>query len=208
MNETYTDGFFYHPDAAVAQRVNDGELNPRLDDIFVTALEETVSAKAAAEKRVTRLRNRLSEIEEEIAKADAEVERINEHHQRQYEAMAKYERGEDLDGDEQKLLTPEFSGLVIDQRKADVEIQFEEHQSAFEKLEADGWETENKRIEDGFLYVTVKRAVEVVAAPEAKVAKKVAKAIAKLFSPDFDRAERVHMWDRRASLRPLNPGAG
>ena len=83
MNETYTDGFFYHPDATVAQRVNDGALNPRLDDIFVTALEETVSAKAAAEKRVARLRNRLSEIEEEIAKADAEVRRINEHHQRQ-----------------------------------------------------------------------------------------------------------------------------
>lgn len=208
MNETYTDGFFYHPDAAVAQRVNDGELNPRLDDIFVTALEETVSAKAAAEKRVARLRNRLSEIEDEIAKADAEVQRINEHHQRQYEAMAKYERGEDLDGDEQKLLTPEFSSLVSDQRKADVESQFEEHQGAFDKLEADGWETENKRIEDGFLYVTVKRVVEVVAAPEAKVAKRVAKAIAKFFSPDFDRAERVHMWDRRASLRPLNPGAG
>ena len=47
MIETYTDGFFYHPDDAVAQRVNDGELNPRLDDLFVTALEETVSAKTA-----------------------------------------------------------------------------------------------------------------------------------------------------------------
>lgn len=208
MTETYTDGFFYHPDDAVAQRVNDGELNPRLDDLFVTALEETVSAKTAAEKRVTRLKNRVSEIEAEIAKADAEVDRINERHQRQYEAMAKYESGDELDADEQNLLTPDFSKLVTDQRKADVESQFEEHQGAFEKLEADDWSIEKKRVEDGFLYVTVKRAVEVVAAPEVKVAKRVAKAFAKFFSPDFDRAERVHMWDRRASLRPLNPGAG
>lgn len=208
MIETYTDGFFYHPDDAVAQRVSDGELNPRLDDLFVTALEETVSAKTAAEKRVSRLKNRLSEIEDEIAKADAEVDRINEHHQRQYEAMAKYERGDELDADEQGLLTPKFSKLVTDQRKADVESQFEEHHSAFEQLEADDWSIEKKRVEDGFLYVTVKRAVEVVAAPETKVAKRVAKALAKFFSPEFDRAERVHMWDRRASLRPLNPGAG
>lgn len=208
MNETYTDGFFFHPDATVAQRVNDGALNPRLDDIFVTALEETVSAKSAAEKRVARLRNRMSEIEAQIAEAEEEVARIEVRHQRQYDAMAKYERGDDLDAEEQKLLTPEFSSLVSDQRKADVESQFEEHQSAFEKLAADGWETENKRIEDGFLYVTVKRVVEVVAAPEAKVAQRVAKALAKFFSPDFDRTERVHMWDRRASLRPLNPGAG
>ncbi|AUH34678.1 hypothetical protein [Paracoccus tegillarcae] len=208
MNETYTDGFFYHPDAAVAQRVADGELNPRLDDLFVTALEETVSAKAAAEKRVTRLKNRLSEIEDEIAKADAEVARINERHKHQYEAMAKYERGDELDAQEQGLLTPKFSSLVNEQRRADIESQFEEHEGAFEKLEADDWSIERKRVEDGFLYVTVKRAVEVVVAPDTKVAKRVAKAIAKFFSPDFDRAERVHMWDRRASLRPLNPGAG
>lgn len=208
MNETYTDGFFYHPDDAVAQRVSSGDLNPRLDDLFATALEETVSAKAAAEKRVTRLMNRLSEIEDEIAKADADVARINEHHQRQYEAMAKYERGDNLDADERSLLTPEFSNLVNDQRKADVESQFEEHEDVFEKLEADDWSIEKKRVEDGFLYVTVKRAVEVITTPEVKVAKRVAKALAKFFSPDFDRAERVHMWDRRASLRPLNPGAG
>lgn len=208
MNETYTDGFFYHPDAAVAQRVDDGSLNPRLDDVFVTALEETVSAKSAAEKRVARLRARLSQIEGEIAEAGAEVERINEHHQRQYAAMAKYERGDELDADEQTLLTPKFSGLVGEQRKANVEAQFVNHKDVFDKLEADDWKVEGKRLEGGFLYVTVKRAVDAVPAPEVTVAKKVAKAIAKFFSPDFNRGERVHMWDRLASLQPVNPGAG
>ena len=96
------------------------------------------------------------------------VDRINEHHQRQYEAMAKYERGDDLDADDQSLLTPKFSKLVTDQRKADVESQFEEHQGAFEKLEADDWSIEKKRVEDGFLYVTVKRAVEVGCRPRSQ----------------------------------------
>lgn len=207
MIETYTDGFFYHPDAAVAQRVVGGDLNPRLDDIFVTALEETVAARTVAEKRVSRLKNRMSEIEAQIAEAEEEVARIEAHHQRQYDAMAKYERGDDLNA-EQELLTPEFSNLVTEQRKADLEDQFDAHREVFGRLSDDGWETENKRIEDGFLYVTVKRAVEVAEAPESKVATKVAKALAKFFAPSFDRGERVHMWDRLASLQPLNPGAG
>lgn len=63
------------------------------------------------------------------------------------------------------------------------------HSEVFGRLSDDGWETENKRIEDGFLYVTVKRAVEAAEAPETKVAK----ALAKFFALSFDRSERLHM---------------
>ena len=208
MNETFTDGFFYHPDDTMAKRIVAGNVNPRLDDIFILAIKEAKVDHDAKLKRLERLEDRKANIDAEIAHATEEVNEAARRSQHQHDAIAKYQRGDELDDDEREILTPECRHLVGDQRQVDVENQFKKHAKAIKKLEADNWKVEDKHIKDGCLYVTIKQELVKHIPTEIKVAKKIAKAMAKFFAPDFERQERVQFWNRLGSLNPINPGAG
>ncbi len=207
MSSLYVDGFFYHPDGAlpahVSTRVADGTINPRLDDLFAVAIQETRDALSASAKRRDRLFARLDAIEAEIALIDDEEKEIEARLGYQHEVIAKYQRGDDLDEAERELLTPKnIQPIRPDKKKEKAEL--DEHQ----KTIPEGWEVANRRVDDEFVYFTIKRERTAKIASIATVTKRVAKALDQFFAPDFNRKSRVQVWDRLGTLSPIFPGAG
>jgi hypothetical protein len=208
MTALYTDGFYYHPDGTkpgdVARRLAAGASNPRLDDLFALAIHETKDAIRLNDKRKDRLLARLDAIEAEIAHADQEDRELSARLVHQHDAAAKYQRGDDLDEVERELLTPKCEALVREQSHIDVEAEFKRHADTI----SEEWEVTGKRLDDEFIYVTMKRKRLTRTSPELTVVKKIKKAIDLLFAPDFPRECRVQTWNRSGTLSPINPGAG
>ncbi|AXI55003.1 hypothetical protein C1J05_11325 [Sulfitobacter sp. JL08] len=209
--EMFTDGFFFHPEgsepSAIARRIATGATNPRLDDIFSVALKETRDEYAAKKRRSERLDVRLGEIRREIAQLENELQAVATRSNEQHKAIEKYQAGENLSDDERELLTPKCTHLESDQRKTDTQTEFERHSQTFEGLEKQGWEVEDKRVDDGYLYVTIKQKAVKTQAVVERVSKKIAEALALYFAPSFERISRVPR-HHLASLSPINPGAG
>ena len=207
MTETYTDGFFYHPKgtkpAAIAERIATGEVNPRLDDVFSVAIQETKDERRANAQRENRLLARIDEIKAGMKRLAAENAALDARLAQQHEAIAKYQQGDDLDEAERALLTPKCDRLARDLLKADADAEYE---AVKETLPA-GWEATGHRCDDDFIYVTIRRERVRKASPEESIRKKIQRVLNLFFAPDFDRQGRVQLWDRLGTLGPINPAA-
>lgn len=201
----YTDGFFYHPDgatlAAIVGRIASGEINPRLDDVFALALQETKDEKHANSLRIRRLRADKDAIDKEIARLEKKQLELDDRFARQHRAIGAYQETGEID----EILTPDCDKLVADERKKDVRAEFDE----VEVTLPDGWEECGKRVDDDFLYVTMRRrrSPNKAEPPAERVKSKVAKALDLFRAPTFDRRNRIQLPDRLATMSPINPGA-
>lgn len=207
MGDTFTGGFFYHPDGVsavdVAKRVIDGTIDPRLDDLFSVAIQETKEAIRAGEKRAARLLARRDQIEVEMLRIEQEEAELNARIASQHEAVAKYQRGEELSDSEVQLLTP---ACAQSQRpsKTEVEAEFDQHRQSI----PEGWEVTGTRMDEDFIYVTMKRERVSKKPPTETVTGKIKAALQLFFAPGFKRESRVRYSDRLGTLSPIVPGAG
>ena len=147
---------------------------------------------------------RLGQIEAELAWLALEEQEINARLISQHEVIAKYQRGDDLDESERELVTPKCASLVHEQQSEDLDSEFARHADSI----PEGWEITNKRMDDEFIYVTIKRERSTRKSAEATVLKKVKNALDLFFAPEFKRDERVRYTDRLGSLSSAMPGAG
>lgn len=205
MTGEFTGGFFFNSAAsAVEKRLLSGQVDPRLDDVFALALGETKVAREKIDKRERRLLAQLDRIEEEIRRLGAERVEIEARLSKQHEILSRYQEGEALTNEERDLVTPALSA----EKTAEDKVARDEALAAVEDTLPEGWEKVGHRVADGFIYVTIKRAVVNTAQAVEPLAQRVRKALAVFFAPDFDRQGRVQVWNRRASLAPIVPGAG
>ena len=207
MSETYTDGFFYHPDgakpAAIAERMVAGKINPRLDDVFSVAIQETKDERRANEKRVNRLLSRIDAIHDELARLAEAQKALDDRLNQQHHAIKKYQQSGKIDDE---LLTPKCAQLIDQERKAITEAEFDSVEDTLPLSE--GWEKCGQRVDDEFIYVTFKRQRAIKGkSPSDRVKAKIVKALDLFRAPTFDRQDRVDLCGRLGSLCPINPGA-
>ena len=147
---------------------------------------------------------RLDQIEAELARLVAEEQEINARLISQHEVIAKYQRGDDLDESERELVTPKCASLVHEQQSEDLDSEFARHADSI----PEGWEVTNKRMDDEFIYVTIKHRRKTRTSAADVMRKNIKKAVDLFFAPHFDREEHVQYWSRLGSLGPIVPGAG
>jgi hypothetical protein len=151
------DGFLYHPDGdsptAQLKRLLAGEHNPGFDDLFSATIDEADTAIREAEKErkdlLERLLNTRRKIQERKAHR-AKVEQAIQHFRKTGEA--------------DDVLIPECRKLIAEERKADAkadaEAKADEKKAATADLAkqiGDGWHIDESRVDDEFVYITVKR---------------------------------------------------
>ena len=207
MSEMYTDGFFYHPDgakpSAIAERIAAGRINPRLDDVFAIAVQETKDDKRANVKRRNRLLARIDKINAELARLDLAQQALDERLKRQDHAIGLYQQSGKIDDE---LLTPKCAQLIDQERKADTEAELDAVEDTLPVPE--GWDKCGQRVDDKFIYVTFKRQRAIKGkSPSDRVKAKIVKALDLFRAPDFARQDRVELGGRLGSLSPINPGA-
>jgi hypothetical protein len=207
MSEMYTDGFFYHPDgakpSAIAERIAAGRINPRLDDVFAIAVQETKDERRANVKRKNRLLARTDEINAELVRLDQAQQALDERLKRQHHAIEIYQQTGKIDDE---LLTPKCARLIDQERKAIAEAEFDSVDDTLPVPK--GWDKCGQRVDDKFIYVTFKRQRAIKGkSPSDRVKAKIVKALDLLRDPNFDRQDRVQLWDLLGSLSPINPGA-
>jgi hypothetical protein len=205
MIETCTDGFFYHPDGAklpsIVERIATGKVNPRLDDVFAVAVQETKDEKRANARRTNRLLARIDEINTELPRLERAQEALDDRLERQHRAIEIYQQTGEID---EELLTPKCVKLVGQEGQADTEAEFE----AVSDTLPESWEVIDKRVDDEFIYVTLKRQRTIkVDHPSNRVKSKIRQVLDLFRGPAFDRQDRVQLWDWLGSLSPINPGA-
>jgi len=183
--------------------IDDGTFDPRIDDVFAEAIEETKAAKNAKEKQIERLITRIEAIKTQIENLTTEGEELDRKLVEQHDGVAKYQSGEDLDETERAILTPVCAELSSMSRSNEVEAEFDQHEDAI----PEGWEVTDKRFKDDFIYITIRRERVTRRTPESRVLKKIERAVARFFVPTFDRTIRARR-DRLGTLSPINPGAG
>lgn len=195
MSEAITDGFFFNPAGAdvadIARRAASGALDPRLDDVFSVALQETIQEQDRLKKRRDRLEAELARTKDDLAAVEAK-------HERQIAAIEKYQRGDDLDANERNDLTPDCARFEREQLKDEKDAEFE----AVKGDIPEGWETTAHRVDDHFIYVTIRRERTRPASTPQPIRKRIDALLEGFFRPDFDREGRVQLWDRKASLQP------
>lgn len=209
MTEAFTDGFFYHPQGtkpeSIVSRIASGQLNPHLDDIFTVTLDETLKQTDKVFERRQRLISRKDEIEQELATLADEERELVRRYADQREAITRYQET----GEINEILIPSCETLEKAEAKAerDAEIEAVSSELAVPK----DWEVDRRRVDDNYVYVTLKRKRENVSdgRPVDRVSKKVQKVIELFRSPDFDRKQRIQFWNSRfrASIQPIIPAA-
>lgn len=209
MTEAFTDGFFFHPDgtkpASIVARIASGEINPHLDDVFTVALEETKAKQDKIFDRRQRLISRMEQIENELAALENEERDLVERYADQYEAISRYQETGEID----EILIPSCEAIERAEVEADRNAEIEAVSS--ELSIPDDWQVERKRVDDEYVYVTLKRKRENVldGRPEDRARKKIQKVIDLFRSPDFDREQRIQFWNSRfrANIQPIIPAA-
>lgn len=195
--------FFRKGKSSISDLIGDGNFDPRLDDVFAEAIKETKVAQEAKAKQVERLISRIDAIQRQIENLTAESEALDQKLRDQHTAVAKYQSGDDLDDTERAILTPRCEQLSSQNRRDEVEREFDRHVDAI----PEGWEVTDKRLKDDFIYITIRRERVTRKTPDDAALKKIQKAVSRLFTPTFDRAIRARQ-DRLGTLSPINPGAG
>ena len=208
MNDTYSDGFFYHPDGVtsgdVSRRIALRAVNPRLDDLFAVAVEETKAAIRAIDTRKSRLLARLDEIEAQLTQLDLESAELDVRLSKQHEIIAKYQSGVSLSEDDRSCISPGCQKQSLLEARND-------QKKAFEAVEAElpkGWEKVGHRVKDDFLYVTIRKKCPSQTQARVPIRELVHEAMSNFFATEFKRQNWVPMWDRLGSLSPIHPGAG
>lgn len=175
--DTVTDGLFYHPDGAdlssIKKRIASGKINPRLDDVFAVAIQETKEEKRASVKRANSMLARLDKIYTELALPADEcvnAKRANQLITRRHEINADLVRLGRIDRALDDRLRRQHHALETYQETGEVDEDLLTPKCA--TLYSEKW----------------------------KVALDLYRA------PDFDRQDRVQLWDRLGSLSPINPG--
>lgn len=158
------DGFFFHPEGASPEaqlaRLIAGEHNPNFDSPFSTTIDEVNDEIKAAEAERGKLLARLVTLREKMLSLRA-------HKQQVTQAVERFEATGEID----PVLIPACKALTAKEhaalRKDDEPIRQTEIKNAKETLTAnlpDGWDVTETTADDEFVYVTVKRRREVVAA--------------------------------------------
>lgn len=120
-----------------------------------------------------------------------------------HEAVAKYQRGEELSGAERELLTPTCA-QPEKPSKEEIEAELQQHKDSI----PEGWELTGTRMDDEFIYVTMKRECVDRKPTKTTVADKVRAALELFFVPGFNRERRVQYSSSRGIYSPIVPGAG
>ncbi|MCA0205145.1 MAG: hypothetical protein LCH92_12440 [Proteobacteria bacterium] len=158
------DGFFFHPDGgspdAQLARLLAGEHNPNFDSPFSATFDEVDDEIRGVEAERKRLLARLVMLREKLVSLRA-------HRQQVTEAVERFE----ATGEIAPLLIPACKALSAKEqaalRKADDPIKNTEIDNAKATLAASlpgGWDVTETTADDEFVYVTIKRRREVVAA--------------------------------------------
>jgi hypothetical protein len=144
---------------------------------------------------------RIDKINSEVARLEQAQEALDDRLDRQHRAIEKYQRTGKID---EELLTPKCAKLIGQEHKADTEAEFE----AVKDTLPEGWEVSGKRMDDEFIYVTLKRQRAIKSkSPSDRVNAKILKTLDMFRAPTFDRQDRVDLCGRLGSLSPINPGA-
>nr|WP_170505706.1 hypothetical protein [Ruegeria arenilitoris] len=122
--------FFRKGKSGISGLIDDGTFDPRIDDVFAEAIEETKVAKKAKEKQIERLITRIEAIKTQIENLTTEGEELDRKLVAQHDGVAKYQSGEDLDETERAILTPVCAELSSMSRNNEVEAEFDQHEDA------------------------------------------------------------------------------
>lgn len=205
MLDTYQDGFFYHPGGAkpadIAGRIASGAVNPRLDDVFAVAIQETKDRKCSNTQRINRLLARMDAINAEIDRLERANAALDDRVEQQHRAVEHYQKTGEIDDD---LLTPLCAKQLKQEVRADAEAEFE---AVKNDLPA-GWDAISHRIDDEFIYVTLRRERSLRAVPpRQRLKERIAKVLDHFRQPTFERHGRAQLWDRLGTLSPIQRGA-
>lgn len=151
------DGFLYHPDGGSStrqlKRLLASEHNLALDDLFSTTLDEADGAILKAEKEYAKAVERLARLEDKIKELKEEKIEITS-------AIHRFEET----GEVAEVLYPSCERLLASERQEyasnDAAAKAKEISDA-ETMVGDalgtGWDVDNSRADDEFVYVTIKR---------------------------------------------------
>lgn len=149
--KTVVDGLFYHPEgdepADVLKRLVEGTTNPRLDDPFEPALDET-------RMEMKRLREQLWNAKARVAILEHEQIRVQKRLEAQYKAKAHYAETGEID----PILVPSCEALAkvevaAQDKKVKEDIGFE----LPTELEENGWLKKSVRVTEHEILVTIRK---------------------------------------------------
>ena len=200
------DGFLYHPDdGGQLERLLAGERNTAFDDPFRMAILEAEQELRDEEEKERKALERLVVIRAKIIRLKAQKEKIEE-------AIQHFEEA----GEIEDVLIPTCPELIANERcayaDADAPTKVDEIKNAGDELAerlSDDWQIAETKVDDNFVYVTIKRQRTEVA-PERPSAEEIAACVTERVKAAFA-AYRTGFLDRAQSLRlmavPANPRA-
>lgn len=192
------DGFFYHPDGnsptAELERLLAGEHNPAFDDLFSTTISEVNSEIAAAEQTRRKLLEQMINLRRKLRA-------LHSHKEQVAQATERFGATGEID----PILIPACERLIAKEqaafRKTDAEVKVNEVKAANASLTEtlpDGWDIAGTRADDEFVYVTIRRRRDVVAA-ERPSPEKIVERVQKAFE--------TYRLDFLKRIRPLRMAA-
>lgn len=167
------DGFFFHPDGgspeAQLSRLIAGEHNPNFDNPISTTFDEIDDEIKVAETERGKLLARLLTLRDKLLS-------LRPHKQQVTQAVERFEATGEID----PVLIPACRALTAKERAApradDEPIKQAEIKNASAALKASlpkGWDVTKTTADDEFVYVTMKRRREVVAAERRRARRPV-----------------------------------
>lgn len=200
------DGFLYHPDdKGELERLLAGEHNTAFDDPFRVAVHEAEQELRDEEEKERKALERLSLIRAKIARLKAHKEKVAV-------AVQHFEET----GKVEEILLPACRELIANERRsyneADAPTKAAEIKNANDELTdhlGDDWQIAGAKVDDEFVYVTIKRR-RIVAAPARPSTDEIAARVIERVKLAFE-TYRADFLDRARPLRlmavPANPRA-
>jgi hypothetical protein len=178
----FVDTLFFHPDGHGAvepgERIATGVSNPRLDNPFLLAIAETDGRKWLATQERLKVEHKIRLLQEQHSALLEKEAALAEHRTCQIAAISRYHETGEVD----PILVPdceqEYLAALAAAEAADAAPGKLEEEAALEDLpEVEGWEVSGSRVDDEFVYVTLKRPRLPRTQPDTERAQSIKKAM-------------------------------
>lgn len=191
-------GFSYSGKGTPSQRLADGAVDLRLDDLFQIKRCELEAVEKALKRELDRLDDEQARIERlqdaarrKLADHQREVDRLNE-------SLAKYCTGVKLDEIEKELLRPACEPTIRKEESDERRDTLKEVKKELRSKMGE-WDLYSDRSDGEYAYVTYRRRLAPMEA-RPTIKKRIAEIVDQVFEPEFPRDALFKVWPSLGSI--------